>query len=87
MANHKSAKKRAKQSEVRYARNKGRKTAVKTIIKKLEAAVSENQGEEARQHFLTAQKMIAQTAAKGVFPKKSASRKVSRLARLANSVN
>lgn len=61
MANHQSAVKRAKQSQKRSLRNKSKKTAVKTITKRLEAVIKENKPEEAAKQFKTAQKMIAKT--------------------------
>ena len=85
MANHPSALKRARQNKKRALRNKSRKTTVKTITKRLEAAVKEQKPEEAALQFKTAQKMIAQTAAKGTFHKNTAARKISRLAKLVNS--
>ncbi len=85
MANHPSALKRVRQNEKRALRNKARKTAVKTVAKKIEASVKENKPEDALAQFKEAQKMIAKTAAKGTFHKNTAARKISRLARLVNS--
>lgn len=86
MANHESAIKRTRQSQKRNLRNKSRKTVVKTIIKRLEATVVEKKSEEAAGQFKNAQKIIAKTASKGVFHKKTAARKISRLARRVNSI-
>ncbi|MFP4041108.1 MAG: 30S ribosomal protein S20 [Desulfosudaceae bacterium] len=86
MANHKSAIKRAKQSQQRTLINKARKTGVKTITQKVEAAVAENSPEEARARFTAAQKLIAQTAAKGTIHKNTAARKISRLSKMVNSL-
>jgi small subunit ribosomal protein S20 len=86
VANHASALKRVRQSEKRSLRNKSRKTAVKTATKRLDAVISENKPEEAAQQFKKAQKMIAKNAAKGIFHRKTASRKISRLARRLNSM-
>jgi small subunit ribosomal protein S20 len=87
VANHQSAIKRARQNLKRNLRNKSRKTAVKSVTKRLEAAVNENKTEEAVLEFKKAQKMIAKTASKGVFHKKTAARKISRLARLVNKAS
>ena len=87
MANHQSAIKRTRQNLKRNLRNKSRKTAVKTVTKQLEAAVKENKTEEIGVQFKKAQKMIAKTASKGVFHKKTAARKISRLARLVNKAS
>lgn len=86
MANHKSALKRARQNKDRYGRNKARKTAIKTLTKKIEAAVKDNQPETAEQSFLLAQKTIAKTGATSTMHKKTAARKISRLARLKNKL-
>ena len=86
MANHPSALKRAKQNVKRSLRNKSRNTAVKTMTKILEATISEKKPEDSDRQYKTAQQLIAKTAAKGVFPKKTASRKISRLARRVNTL-
>lgn len=84
MANHKSAKKRAKQSQVRRLRNKSVKTTLNNLEKKVLAAQkteSENQDEILRK----AQSAIHKAAKKGVIPKKSASRKISKLFKSMNA--
>jgi small subunit ribosomal protein S20 len=84
VANHASALKRVRQSEKRSLRNKSGKTAVKTATKRLETVLSEKP-EEAVQQFKKIQKMIAKNVSKGIFHRKTASRKISRLARRVNS--
>ncbi len=84
MANHKSAKKRAKQSQVRRLRNRSVKTSLKTLEKKLRAAKEagdDNKDELMRQ----TQSAIHKAAKKGVIHKKTASRKISRLYKFANA--
>lgn len=84
MANHKSAKKRAKQSLVRRMRNKSAKSVLKTLEKKLisaKEAGSDNQEELLRQ----TQSAIHKAAKKGIVHKKTASRKISRLFRFVNA--
>lgn len=84
MANHKSAKKRAKQSQVRRLRNKSVKTTLSNLEKKVMAAQkteSENQDEILRK----TQSAIHKAAKKGVIPKKSASRKISKLFKSMNA--
>ncbi len=84
MANHKSAKKRAKQSQVRRLRNKSVKTRLKSLEKNLKAAKeanSDNQDELMRQ----TQSAIHKAAKKGVLHKKTASRKISRLFKFMNA--
>ncbi len=83
MANHKSAKKRAKQSQVRRLRNKSVKTTLKTLEKKLRETKAS--GENAEELMKQTQSAIQKAARKGVLHKKTASRKVSRLFKLVNS--
>ena len=84
MANHKSAKKRAKQSQVRRLRNRSVKTSLKNLEKNLHAAKdanSDNKDELMRK----TQSAIHKAAKKGVLHKKTASRKISRLFKFMNS--
>jgi len=84
LANHKSAKKRAKQSQVRRLRNKSIKTTLKNLEKNLKAAKeanSDNQNEIMRQ----TQSALHKAAKKGIIHKKTASRKISRLFKLINA--
>ena len=80
MANIKSAKKRIKVTEVKTLRNKMVKSALKTIIKKYEVAVTAGNVEEAKAAFKAAVKSLDMAAAKGVIHKNKASRKKSRMA-------
>ncbi|MCK5696088.1 MAG: 30S ribosomal protein S20 [Desulfobacula sp.] len=84
MANHKSAKKRAKQSQVRRLRNRSVKTTLKNLEKKLITAKedgSDNKDEIMRK----IQSSIHKAAKKGVIHKKTASRKISRLFKSMNA--
>lgn len=86
MANHKSALKRANQSEIRRMRNKTTKSRIKNVVKEVRLAVDEN-GVETASSKLTAAKAIIDKAVKtGVIHKNTGSRKVSRLAKLVNAV-
>lgn len=79
MANIKSAKKRISVIERKTARNKRVKNHVKEAIKAFELAVSEGNFSLADEKLVLCEKKLMQAAAKGVFHKKMASRKVSRL--------
>ncbi len=87
MANHKSAIKRNRQDQKRTLINKSRKTVVKTITKKVEAAVAEGDAAEARTRFQAAHKVISQPPAKGTIHKNTAARKISRLSRMVNALS
>ena len=86
LANIKSAKKRVLVSQKRHDRNKAIKSGVKTAIKKVEAAAAAKDTEAAKAALLEATATIDKAATKGVYHKNNASRKVSRLAKLVNSI-
>ena len=87
MANHKSAVKRARQSENRNARNRAVKTRVKNVTKDVRQIVAEGSRENAVTNLTAAQSVIAKAAKKGIIHKRTASRKISRLARLVNTLS
>lgn len=84
MANHKSALKRDRQSKVRRLRNRINKTKMKTSVEQVEAAVLAGSEEQAVKALQNAASVIQKTASKGSIHKKTASRKVSRLAKSVN---
>jgi len=81
MANIKSAKKRARQNVVIKQRNLGRRTALKTAVKKVLVALESNELEKAQAFLKAAEGQIARAVGKGVLHKKTAMRKTSRLAK------
>ncbi len=83
MANHKSALKRAGQNERRRLRNKAVQTRVKNVVKDVRLAVAENADDTAAR-LDAAKSAIDKAAKKGVLHKKTAARKISRLAKAAN---
>ena len=78
MANHASAKKRAKQNPKRAKINSARRNRIKTFVKKIEAALVSGEA-DAEAAFKTAQSEIMRGVSKGIMHKKTASRKLSRL--------
>lgn len=87
MANHKSALKRARQNDIRRLRNKSVKTKIKNVIKDLRLSASETSKEEASKKLDMAKSSIDRAAQKGVIHKKTASRKISRLSKLVNTIS
>ena len=87
MANIKSAKKRILVIETKTLRNKTIKTKVKTLIKKLEAAVAEGNKAVAEERLKLTISEISKAASKGIYHKNTAARKVSRLTKLVNTLN
>lgn len=79
MANIKSAKKRIKVIETKTMRNKAIKSKVKTMIKKVEAAIEAKDKAAAEAALKVATSEISKAASKGVYHKNNASRKISRL--------
>lgn len=86
MANHKSAKKRAKQTIVRYEKNKANRSRSRTAVQKAKEALGEKDKNTAIKLLQSAQSVLAKSAQAGSFHKKTASRKISRLAtKIANA--
>jgi small subunit ribosomal protein S20 len=83
LANHASALKRARQNETRRLRNRTVKTRIKNVVKSVREAVEAQTPEAATTTLNQAKSMIAKAAKKGVIHKKNASRKISRLSKLA----
>ena len=79
MPNIKSAKKRVLVSKVNNERNKMAKSALKTTLKKFDAAVAEGNREQADSAYKAAVKSIDQAVNKGILHKNNAARKKSSL--------
>ncbi len=85
MPNIKSAKKRLRQSLKRRDRNRKAKAAMRTTVKKAEAAAA-GKPEDAKTAVAAACKVLDTTARKGIIHKNMASRKKSRLMKKLNPV-
>ena len=86
MANIKSAKKRILVNETKAARNKAIKSKVKTAVKKVDNAVAAKDAEAAKTALHAAIVEISKAGRKGVYHKKTVSRKISRLSKAVNSI-
>ena len=75
MPNIKSAMKRDAKSKVENARNRARKTALRTVMKKFDAAVAEGNKEAAASTYKVAVKSVDRAAAKGLIHKNHAAHK------------
>ncbi|MBM9521139.1 30S ribosomal protein S20 [Desulforhopalus vacuolatus] len=82
MANHKSAEKRNRQAQASRLRNRANKSVMKNAVRSFREVIVEGTVEESREALRKATSVIATTARKGTIPKKTASRKVSRLAKM-----
>lgn len=80
MANHPSAEKRNRQRIVRTERNRARKSALRTTVKKARVALGAGETAVAKPLIVAAESALARAASKGVIPKKAAARVTARLA-------
>ena len=79
MANTDQSKKRARQSEARYAVNKARRSRIRTFLRKVEEAIASGDAVAAKAALQAAEPELMRGVAKGVVHKNTAARKVSRL--------
>ena len=86
MANIKSAKKRVLVSRANYERNKSYRSALRTALKKAEAAIEVNAA-DAAETVKVAVKKLDQAQAKGIMHKNAVARKKSQLANRLNKAN
>ena len=86
MANTEQSKKRARQSEARYAVNKARRSRIRTFLRKVEEAITAGNPDAAKAALLAAQPELDRGVAKGVLHKNTVARKMSRLAARVKSV-
>ncbi len=81
MANHRSAKKRIRQTVRRTAVNRNRISRIRTFVKSVEQAIESGDKEAAATAFQAAQPEIHRGVTKGVLHKNTAARRLSRLSR------
>lgn len=81
MANTLQAKKRVRRNASRELINKSRRSRIRSYVKKVELAVEGGNADEAKGALKAAQPELMRGVTKGVLHKKTASRKISRLAK------
>ena len=81
MANHRSAKKRIRQTVRRTAVNRNRIGRIRTFVKQVEAAIESGDKQAAASAFQAAQPEIHRGVTKGVLHRNTAARRLSRLSR------
>ena len=79
MANHDSARKRIRQTAKRTERNKHIRTTMRTLVKRVRAALSEENKPAAQEALRAAASYIDKAVGKGLFHRKTGSRYISRL--------
>jgi small subunit ribosomal protein S20 len=80
MANTPQSKKRARQSVRRAMVNRGRRSRIRTFVRKVEEAIASGNPDAARNALLQAQPELDRGVTKGILHANTASRKLSRLA-------
>ena len=80
MPNIKSAKKRVLISKTENERNKAAKSALKTVVKKFDAAIAAGDKDQADGAFKAAVKSVDKAVKKGILHKNTAARKKSSMA-------
>ncbi|WP_434616603.1 30S ribosomal protein S20 [Tabrizicola sp. M-4] len=80
MANTAQSKKRARQSESRFAINKARRSRIRTFVRKVEEAIASGNAEAALAALRAAQPELDRGVTKGILHANTVSRKMSRLA-------
>ena len=86
MANIKSSAKRVLVSRAYAARNKADRSALKTSIKKFEAAAAESNRENAEVAYKAAVKSVDRAVSKGLIHKNNAAHKKSKMAAKLNAL-
>jgi small subunit ribosomal protein S20 len=84
LANHKSAEKRARQNERRRERNRQARSRIRSLEKDFHGAVAAGKPEEGQERLRVVEGALRRAAAKGLVPKRRASRRVSRMAKQLN---
>ncbi|MCD8498388.1 MAG: 30S ribosomal protein S20 [Alphaproteobacteria bacterium] len=79
MANHESAIKRVKRNTRRADVNTARRSRIRTFLKKVELAIASGDRKNAETALKEAQPELFRGVAKGILPKNTAARKMSRL--------
>ncbi|GGO34054.1 30S ribosomal protein S20 [Gemmobacter aquaticus] len=87
MANTPQSKKRARQSETRYAINKARRSRIRTYLRKVEEAIASGDQTAAAEALKNAQPELARGITKGVLHKNTVARKMSRLSSRVKALN
>ena len=86
MANIKSSAKRVLVSREQAERNKANKSALKTTIKKFDAATAEGNKDNAEAAYKAAVKSVDRAVSKGLIHKNNAARKKSKMAAKVNAL-
>lgn len=81
-----SAEKRQRQNVKRRLRNRAARSGVRTVQRKFQLAVKNNNLEEAQEAFAKAERLIDRVSRKGLFHKNTAARTKSRMQKKLNAL-
>ncbi|HKV42005.1 MAG TPA: 30S ribosomal protein S20 [Blastocatellia bacterium] len=87
MANHKSAEKRARQSEKRKVLNKRNRSRLRSAIKDLRGAIDEGKADNAKALLGATVSLIDKSVQKGIVHRNAAARHKSRLTAKVNTLS
>jgi len=87
LATHKSAIKRAKQSEVRRQRNRAVRTRVKSVVKEVRISLEKQSVEQAQAALQKAVPVIDRAVSRGALHHRTAARKISRLSKKVHALS
>ena len=83
---HLSVRKRARQNDVRRARNTAQRSALRTAVRKVVSAADAGDVQTAQAELPNAVRALGKASSKGVIHPNQASRKISRLTRRVNAL-
>jgi small subunit ribosomal protein S20 len=86
LANIKSSEKKNRQRIKREARNRAGKTAMRTAVKKLRAAISAKDPNKAKEALAPAVRMLNRAGRSGLVERNATDRSISRLTRAVNGL-
>lgn len=81
MPNSESSKKRLRQNEAHRLANRGARTKMRNVVKKVRVAVAAGDAEKSEAEFKTAQKSLDRAASKGLIHANAAARTKARLSK------
>jgi small subunit ribosomal protein S20 len=87
VANHPSAEKRNRQRVKRTLRNRGVKSSVRSLVKKVHTALAQKDAKAALEALKVAEVALTKAGTKGVVHEKAVSRTVSRLSAQVHRLN
>ena len=86
MAHSKQARKRLRQSDRRTVINRGRRSRVRTYVRRVEDALAAGDKEAAVEALKLAEPVLARGRQQGIMKANTAARRISRMSRLVNAM-